>query len=150
MKIIYLFLSVAVIACGLIWWSLDFNNNPLVDETVKIESGVEISIKEFSKPYSQADLLKYIKDNTSDIWNIDLLVPPAYPIMYKLKNRQMDSSEIAIWYSGTYLLILSSDDLFKDGSIKEDVLENYLGEYPSTINLDQTKSRLMILLSSYF
>ncbi len=79
-------------------------------------------------------LEKVIKTYTDGNFNSQLLSPPAYPIMYKLNSKTDATNELALWMSSNYLVIVHGKSVFIDGSNAEQIIEDYLNKYPSTLN----------------
>jgi len=78
-------------------------------------------------------LEKVIKVYTDSNFDSQLLSPPAYPNIYKLSAKSDAKNEIALWMNSDYLLIVHGQSIFVDGSDAEQIIEDYLNKYPSTL-----------------
>jgi hypothetical protein len=67
-------------------------------------------------------------------WSSQILIPPAYPRMYKLNYNSDSAIEVGLWRSSNYLVIVNGKNIFTDGSDQEEIMEQYFNIYPSTLN----------------
>lgn len=110
----------------------------LVSTTEDHDRGVEIIVTEYNKDdivTSDKILNASLGSYNRTGWSIEKIAVDGGAAIYQvLSPPDHHDDDIAFWHSGKYLLLLRATNLFVDGSEKEQVLEDYLVKYPSTVS----------------
>src|SRR3989344_86734 len=102
-------------------------------DAIKYGLAVGINAIVFEFNGDNKEILEDIIEVYDTNFDFELLSPPAYSYAYKLTQTENVNNQVAVWYNGNYFVIINGDNIFVDGSDYEEVIEEYLTKYPSTL-----------------
>jgi len=111
--------------------SININlGNSIVQES-KVYDGLGSVLIVKGDPYNFIDRTINLYD---DSWNKEFLTAPAWANNYMITEKDDLNYKIALWPSNDFTILIETTVGFIDGSDSEQVLEDYIGIYPSTIS----------------